>query len=63
MNMNSSRLDDKLNGIALATILAIVVSIMCACVSIVADSVTYASSQAKSPSKIVASAHVTVVRR
>jgi hypothetical protein len=63
MNMNSPRLNDKVNGVALATILAIVVSIMCACVSIMVDSGAYATAQAKSPSKIVATAGVAVVRR
>ena len=63
MNMNSPRLADKLNGVALATIVAIVVSIMCACVSIMAaDSGAYGTAQAKSPSKI-ASANMAVVRR
>ena len=63
MNMNSTRLDDKLNGMALVTILAIVVSIVCAGLSILADSSASATAQAQPPSKIVASTSVTVVRR
>ena len=63
MNMNSSRLDDQLNGMALATILAIVVSVICAGVSIMADSAASATAQAQSPAKIVASTNVTVARR
>jgi hypothetical protein len=63
MNMNSPRLDDKLNGVALATILAIVISIICAGLSIVADSSVSPTAQAQSPSKIVASTNVAIVRR
>jgi len=63
MNMNTPRLDDKRNVVALATILAIVLSIICAGVSIVADTGVYATAQAISPSKIIASANVSAVRR
>jgi len=63
MNMNSTRLDDKLNGVALATILAIVISIVCAGLSILADSSTSATAQAQSHSKIIASTNVAVIRR
>ena len=63
MNMNSTRLDDKLNGVALVTILAIVVSIICAGLSILADSSASATAQAQTHSKIVASTNVAVVRR
>ena len=63
MNMNSPRLDDKLNGVALVTILAIVISIICAGLSILADSAASATAEAQTPSKVVASTNVTVVRR
>jgi len=62
MNMKSPRLDDKLNGIALATILAIVVSVLCAVVSVVADSSVASVGQSKVATTTVASARAVLAR-
>ena len=64
MNMNKSRLDDRFNGAAFAFILAIVLSIGSAMVSLEVD--TYASepatAQTMAPVEAVAAAAVVAVR-
>jgi hypothetical protein len=56
MNMNARRLDDKLNGAALAVIVAVVLSICSTLVSIEVDSGAYAAAPAAAtPVQAVAS--------
>jgi hypothetical protein len=64
MNMNKTRLDDRFNGAAFAVVVAIVLSIGSAMLSLEVD--TYApepaTAQAMAPVQAVAAASVVVVR-
>lgn len=63
MNMKSPRLNDKLNGIALATIVAIVLSVICAGVNVVIESGQMSSAHGEATAKAVASAAVVAAVR
>ena len=54
MNMNKNRLDDKLNGAAFAVIVAIVLSIGSAMVSLEVDANAPDTARAAAPSQVVA---------
>jgi hypothetical protein len=58
MNMHNTRLDDKLNGAALAVIVAVVLSICSTLVSVEVDTAASATVQAATPTQAVASVTV-----
>ena len=54
MNMNKPRIDDRLNGAAFAVVIAIVLSIGSAMISLEVDTDAPAGAQTAAPSQVVA---------
>ncbi|MEP6873148.1 MAG: hypothetical protein ABI887_02205 [Burkholderiales bacterium] len=61
MTMNKTRLDDRLNGAAFAVVVAIVLSIGSAMVSLEVDTYAPATAQAAAPAHTAAPAQVVAV--
>ena len=62
MNMNKPRIDDRFNGAAFAVIVAIVLSIGSAMISLEVDTDAPARAQTAAPSQVVAVSSAVAVR-
>jgi len=62
MNMNTTRIDDKFNVVALATIVAIVISIGSTLVDVEVDTGASAAALASTPAQAVASTLLVAAR-
>lgn len=62
MNMNKPRVEDRLNGAAFAVVIAIVLSIGSAMISLDGDTGASATAQAAAPAQVVAVTSAAAVR-